>query len=325
MSSGYTGHVPAPVKAAKERVSGDMSAFVSDPRQTKFRRSAVEIIEPNQYTTNTRLAQSTVTVQHYRDRTAPVKVQELHNNPAKKFFASTASNADYVNFQKQITDFAKEDPEDYRTLFREMDADGNGSLNKSELELALRARNVVSSYITNTLMAHFDKNSDGKVTWEEFKAGLEKAKAQLVGSVNLKQVSGKTKPSWELKKGKEIRVVSIEERPSMAQSEFTEGGFSSHPLTQGTPQGTQHVPGYSGYLPSAKYNEKAVSHASGSSSRSDKNDLILIETYNPRVKAFTNVRYGRMKTMNAVNDRLIQNHWDGVASASRAAASPQSK
>lgn len=327
MSTSYTGHVPSALKNARQssssssaapvasnnRVSGDMSAFVSDPRQTKFRRSAVEILEQSHYDTNTALSQQSVTAQHFRDRTAPVRVTENHNNPAKKFFADTASNADYVNFQRQIEAFAAEDPEDYRALFSSMDLDQNGSLDKKELERALRRRNAKSQYIADNLMAHFDKNRDGKVTFEEFKAGLSKAKAQMVGSVNLKQVSGKTKPSWELKKSKEIKVVSYEERPSMAQADYTKGGFSSHPLTQGTPQATSHVPGYSGFLPSASHNSTAVGASSGASSRSDKNNLILIETYNPKVKAFTEVRYGRMKTMNAVNDRLITNHWEANA------------
>ena len=47
---------------------------------------------------------------------------------------------------------------------------------------------------------------------DEFRFGLGRAKEQLLGSVNFKQVSGKTKPSWELKKGTEVKVVSHEER-----------------------------------------------------------------------------------------------------------------
>ena len=202
----YTGHQPAAIKASiSEHVSGEMAAFVADPRQTKFRRSAVQIVHHNPYSTNTGLAQKTVKAKDYRDRTAPVRAKEHNNNPAKSFSAKTSASADFVNFQKQITSFAKEDPADYRSIFTSMDTDGSGALDKSELRAALHAKNVDSDYITNTLMAHFDKNSDGKVTWEEFAAGLAAAKAQLVGSVNLKQVSGKTKPSWELKKGKEVR------------------------------------------------------------------------------------------------------------------------
>jgi hypothetical protein len=244
------------------------------------------------------------------NRPAPVKTTEKHNNPAKSFGGISGSASDFINFQEQIRNFIQEDPNQYKNLFQSIDSDQNGFLSKRELHNALQRRNSTSQYITDTVMAHFDANSDGRVSWQEFRVGLERAKDQLVQSVNFKQVSSKAKPLWEQKQSKEIRVVSNEERPSMAQADYTEGGFSSHPLTQGTPQGTQHIPGYSGHLPSTKYNDKAVHQASGANCRSDKNELILVETYNPRVKAFTEVRYGGMKTMNSINDQLVTNMWD---------------
>lgn len=312
---GYSGFRPENAEPASptEAVTGEMTAFVADARATKFRRSAVEIIEPNAYTSNSTLTQNNITKAHFMDRPKPVKMKDESNNPSKQFYGVSGSANDYVDFRKQIQAFAEEDPSEYRAIFTQMDTDGSGFLDKQELRAALQRRATTSEYIVDTIMVHFDENADGKVSWPEFQGGLERAKEQLKAAV---KPSGKARPSWELKKNTQAKVVSYEERPSMASSDFTEGGFSSHPLTQGTPQSTSHVPGYSGHLPSTTYNPKAVQQASGTSARQDKQNMILIETYNPRVKTFTEVKYGRMKTLNSVNDRLITNHWDSVAAKS---------
>ncbi len=317
---GYTGFKPrdADPGSPTEAVTGDMMAFVADARATKFRRSAVEVLEPNLYATNSSLTQNNVTQAHYLDRPAPAKMPNESNNPSKGFNGKSGSATDYVDFRQLIAEFAATDPESYQELFFSMDTDGSGFLDKAELRAALSRRGSANGeFIIDALMVHFDGNEDGRVSWDEFAAGLEKTKVQLQLAV---KGGGKAKPTWELKKVEQKKVVSFEERPSMAQSDYTEGGFSSHPLTQGTPQGTQHVPGYSGHLPSSTYNPKATAQASGASERADKQDLILNETYNPRVKAFSEVRYGRMKTLNSINDRLVTNHWDAQAKATASAA-----
>jgi hypothetical protein len=242
-TQGYTGHRPNAFQPAGQKVEGAMSAFVTDPRQTKFRRSAVEIIEPNQYKSNAAITLDTVKSADYMNRPAPAKMVVRNNNPAKTFSHAPSSEADYVNYHAQIKAFLEEDPANYEALFREMDFDGSGYLDKKELRGALLKRNVKSRYITDTLMAHLDKNSDSRVSFDEFREGLAGAKDQLLTAVPFTQVSSKAKPSWELKKQREVNVVSHEERPSVAQADFTEGGFSSHPLTHGTPQSTSHIPG----------------------------------------------------------------------------------
>jgi hypothetical protein len=311
---GYTGFKPreADPGSPTEAITGDMTAFVADARATKFRRSAVEVLEPNLYVTNSALTQNNVTQAHYLDRPAPAKMPNESNNPPKGFDGKSSSATDYVDFRQLIAEFAATDPASYQDLFAGMDADGSGFLDKAELRAALSRRGSANSeFITDALMVHFDGNEDGRVSWDEFASGLEKTKVQL--QLAVKKGGGKAKPTWELKKVEQKKVVSFEERPSMAQSDYTPGGFSSHPLTQGTPQGTQHVPGYSGHLPSSTYNPKATAQAAGAVERADKQDLILNETYNPRVKTFTEVRYGRMKTLNSINDRLVINHWDAQA------------
>jgi len=203
---GYVGFRPRQANASpeSEHVSGDMAEFVSDARQTKFRRSAVEIIEPNSYATNSGITANNVTKAHYLNPQKPIRRNQVSNNPSKEFYGKSGSATDYVNFQSEIRAFADQDPANYKALFARIDADGNGTLDKRELRAALQRQNA-SPYIIDTLMIHFDGNADGKVTWEEFRAGLDKAKAQLLRSVPFKKVAGLKQPSWELKKSKQVR------------------------------------------------------------------------------------------------------------------------
>lgn len=62
---------------------------------------------------------------------------------------------------------------DIAKAFAQFDVDGNGTLEKSELQRAFRAIGFKKLEVTDELFASFDYDGDGRITINEFDANLK--------------------------------------------------------------------------------------------------------------------------------------------------------
>jgi len=92
---------------------------------------------------------------------------------------------------------------------------------------------------------------------------------------------------------------------SMQQSDVGGDGKQLRDLEMGTHKATNHLPGYSGFIPSVASN-RAGQHGRAANTRPDKNALILNETFNPKIKAFKTKSYGSMQTTNSKRTAALE-------------------
>ncbi|KAL7576615.1 hypothetical protein ACA910_005553 [Epithemia clementina (nom. ined.)] len=91
-------------------------------------------------------------------------------------------NAEYVMALKKIMDITPGSAtlEDYKEAFDRLDRDGSGYIEASEVRDLLDDvyKGETPSFEINAFVKFFDKDQDGRVSWEEFKVGLGTALAQ---------------------------------------------------------------------------------------------------------------------------------------------------
>jgi len=85
-------------------------------------------------------------------------------------------NAEYVIALKSLMNIQKEGAtlEEYRAAFTRMDTDGNGYLERHEIEAMLAEvyDGKPPAFETTTFLEFFDSNNDGRISWEEFEKGF---------------------------------------------------------------------------------------------------------------------------------------------------------
>ena len=85
-------------------------------------------------------------------------------------------NAEYVLALKSLMKIRGEGAtlEDYRAAFRRLDTDGNGYLDRDEIEAMLMEvyEGKPPAFETTTFVEFFDSNNDGRISWEEFEKGF---------------------------------------------------------------------------------------------------------------------------------------------------------
>ena len=90
-------------------------------------------------------------------------------------------NAEYVMALKKIMDISSSATlDDYKEAFDRLDRDGSGYIEASEVRQLLDQvyKGETPSFEINAFVKFFDKDDDGRVSWEEFKLGLGTAMAQ---------------------------------------------------------------------------------------------------------------------------------------------------
>ncbi|KAL3791557.1 hypothetical protein ACHAW5_000860 [Stephanodiscus triporus] len=85
-------------------------------------------------------------------------------------------NAEYVIALKSLMNIRGEGAslEEYRAAFRRLDTDGNGYLERDEIEAMLSDvyEGKPPAFETTTFLEFFDSNNDGRISWEEFEKGF---------------------------------------------------------------------------------------------------------------------------------------------------------
>ena len=103
----------------------------------------------------------------------------------RPFIASTESRERFADYIKDALDLRSVPMDKWADAFRALDRDGSGSIERAEVGDVMRivyGRAAPGDHVRQ-FMAHFDKNKDGRVSWDEFVLGLEVAKKQIEGSV----------------------------------------------------------------------------------------------------------------------------------------------
>ncbi|KAL3827581.1 hypothetical protein ACHAXA_002078 [Cyclostephanos tholiformis] len=85
-------------------------------------------------------------------------------------------NAEYVIALKSLMNIRGVGAtlEEYRAAFRRLDTDGNGYLERDEIEAMLSEvyEGKPPAFETTTFLEFFDSNNDGRISWEEFEKGF---------------------------------------------------------------------------------------------------------------------------------------------------------
>jgi hypothetical protein len=210
--------------------------------------------------------------------------------------------------------------------------DRSGFISKSEVNALVAAAigggEPAPPRLVSTLLAHFDRNADGRITFDEFCAGLGAVREQREAALNQPgSVTRHVRPTW-LTNNTRSGVVSSAKAASLSATDIgntsgqlrvcqTKTMSAPHPpltgemcqdLELGTQKATCHIPGYSGFIPSAAHT-KAATQAVATSERVDKASMILIETFDPKIKAFQEPRYGSMQTTNSKRTQALEKVW----------------
>ena len=222
--------------------------------------------------------------------------QRSEGRPVKKFLGTTTYGTTFPDFKKEIARMASMSLEQYKAAFDRVDVDQSGYIEVGEVQKMLReayqaeppAREV------NKFISFFDKNQDGKISWQEFEYSLSAVKELLARDT---QTGGgrMNKPGWMTA---QVIPRSVTRAPVMKSSYGMDmGQYGSDPaqrdfmrktgmesttadLNPGTTKDTYQIPGYAGFIPGAKQNPESVTHADGVGTRCRGEDLRLYHNHN---------------------------------------------
>lgn len=96
---------------------------------------------------------------------------------AKEAAEAPAKVIHHANLTEEDDPFAKDEDaitSYYKKHFDYYDADKNGVLDHRELQKLLKDLYVPTKREMNSFVRHFDKNSDGRIEWKEFRTGLQR-------------------------------------------------------------------------------------------------------------------------------------------------------
>ena len=98
--------------------------------------------------------------------------------PQKKFIATTTNTSNFPNFLEEAFKVTSLSENQFRPLFERLDVDGSGFIDLSETTALLTEvlGEIPPQRTIDRFMKFFDANADGKVSWEEFSAGLARVK-----------------------------------------------------------------------------------------------------------------------------------------------------
>jgi len=309
MKPGYTGHVPRAFNA-QEHVPG-----FSEAKKSKFSRAAVTMINSNSYGTTTKIAASTDL--RNKDYVVPSKkgvyATKAGIGNKKRFVAKTANSSEFVNHLSELLKLENLSDEAIRSAFNTVDKDSSGLIDKTEINNLLGAvfGDVPDQRMVYALLAHFDTNKDGKISLPELSSGLRAVASQKRGQM----LRAPKKPTWmQLSDKDQTKAVTNAVTRSIQSTDVGADGLVLRDLEYGTQKCTNHLPGYSGYIPTAT-GSTAATHARADSVRADKSRLILNETYAPKIRVDLEVRYGSMQTTNSKRTAAVDKSWKAYKAA----------
>jgi len=307
MKPGYTGHVPRSFNT-QEQVPG-----FSEAKKSKFSRTAVTIISSNKYGVTTKASASDKL--RNGDYVVPsrkgVYATKMGVSKPKRFVAKTANSREFVNHMSELMKLENLSDGAIRAAFASVDTNGSGFIDKKEMYRLVGAvyGEVPDQRVVSALVAHFDTNNDGKVSLAELTSGLRAVAAHKRGQMG--RGVRKCKPNWmglaQSERTKSKAVTNAVTR-SMQSTDVGGDGVELRDLEYGTQKSTNHLPGYSGYIPE-NTGTVAAAHARADNVRPDKSRMILCETFAPKIRVDLEMRYGSMQTTNSKRTAAVDASW----------------
>lgn len=326
-------------------------------RNSKFARAATSIMYPTPPPAATGLAHTTtgtalqsVRPEHYR---VPDKRGVMADRAAKmprpvRFIGKSIASSSFADYAGQLLNLQSHTEYEFKEKFDRIDVDGSGYIDRRELRAMLYEvyDDEPGDRELNLFLTYFDTNSDGRISWEEFREGLSKVSTHM-------KVQNRTggrrhlKAPWEVKKAP--RVIGPGEVKSSQQVDVGDDGEdprgrelmegvgmkgTTTDLFAGTSKTTRQLPGYGGYIPQAhRQVSDAEAQAAGSSLRNTyhaKTNLML--TVNPAPPGYTGHKSRapehmslqrkmdpRRTTEKAATDKIVMDYWKARNAAATAA------
>lgn len=181
------------------------------------------------------------------------------------FLGRSIASSSYADYVGQMLNLRRHTEEEFRAVFNRMDLDKSGYIDRRELRALLFE--VYSSEPGDRelvlFLSYFDRNKDGRISWEEFREGLQ----QVVAHMKVQNKTGgrrHLKAPWEVKQVP--RVIGPGEVKSSQQKDVGDEGEDprGRPLMEGvgmkgtttdlftgTSKPTLQLPGYGGFIPEA--------------------------------------------------------------------------
>eukprot|EP00640_Fibrocapsa_japonica_P002208 CAMPEP_0113938826 /NCGR_PEP_ID=MMETSP1339-20121228/5242_1 /TAXON_ID=94617 /ORGANISM="Fibrocapsa japonica" /LENGTH=344 /DNA_ID=CAMNT_0000942115 /DNA_START=43 /DNA_END=1077 /DNA_ORIENTATION=+ /assembly_acc=CAM_ASM_000762 len=211
---------------------------------------------------------------------------------SKPFLATSTFRSSFRDFTTEVLNLSKYTEEEYREAFERIDTDGSNFINIREMKHLLTSvyGPDVPDFVLEKFMKFFDKNRDGRVSWEEFSSSLSTLHELVQHDVDQKRAGD---PEW-LSASKKVypRVANGTMVRSSHQMDMGMPGSrgvlcetgamlsTTKDLFGGTSKNTHHIPGYGGHIPTNTQNPDVVRHGFGGTQRGKHCDLRLYHQHN---------------------------------------------
>eukprot|EP00499_Haloplacidia_sp_CaronLabIsolate_P006053 CAMPEP_0196775998 /NCGR_PEP_ID=MMETSP1104-20130614/4366_1 /TAXON_ID=33652 /ORGANISM="Cafeteria sp., Strain Caron Lab Isolate" /LENGTH=343 /DNA_ID=CAMNT_0042146169 /DNA_START=1 /DNA_END=1032 /DNA_ORIENTATION=+ len=235
------------------------------------------------------------------DRRGVMATNDRRPPPPRRFIARSTYQDHFEDFMAGVEVLSRYGEEEYRRAFDALDTDGSGSIERSEVATLFRRvmRSEPPKFAVDQFMLLFDRNKDDRVSWDEFKLGLERVRKQTEAQVP-REVSKRSEPVWM--KESAPRVIGRGPLASTAQRDIGEYGMrpTERPLVEGsgmksttleldagTAKHSRHLPNYGGFIPNVRHNPVASAQAEALKPRDSLRKVLIRSTYSHNAPGYT--------------------------------------
>lgn len=323
-NTGYQGFVPYAFRAAESTKPGELKS----QRDSKFRRAGVDVLS---YDSSARFATTTARMSNSMHRKnyscgrtlGTLQVKDRMPMPPKKFVAKSLYSSTFPNYLEELTALERPSEEEYRAAFAKFDKDGSGFINRREVKAAFRSctGNQANPNTVETFTILFDKNKDGKISWDEFVLGVQQLRELIKAQLNTNR-SKHSGPAWLQEREKAVcrgyvprssaqMDLGVEGENPIDRPLMKGNGMkgTTEDLFSGTSKVTHHIPGYRGYI-------SQVNPLPARNVRESRDGMFIIDTYKSNAPGYTgNPRAkwengcGKMQTTKSSTEQLIDEMW----------------
>eukprot|EP00940_MAST-03C_sp_MAST-3C-sp2_P000193 g193.t1 len=330
-NTGYQGFTPYAFRPVESAKPGERGQLGKERRDNKFKRAGVDVLgykDSEEYASTTSRAGGLVRASHYASRERPtpiIKIKDRRPMVPKKFVAKSLSSTTLPNHSARLRILEEITEEDVHSTFSSFDKDGSGYVHRRDIKRAFSylTKNRAQHDVVDTFHALLEKNEQPRISLQDFKDGLSRLH-QIVSDQLNTHASRHQGPAWALEeKAKVLKDVvphstaqidiGVEGHdPKTDRTVMRGNGMKSttDDLFAGTSKVTSHIPGYRGFISSAR-------PAKAEQPRDSKDHMFIVDNFkgnapvgytgNPKTNLRSN--RGSMETDKSRADKLVVNMW----------------